>query len=149
MEKEETMRLQLIKQIGLGYKQKSLWLIVGLSLAILFACRISASCDQIIPQVVTPLAVSAIFSLVASTATIEGWSAVAKSSPATLAKYYLAASVIKMLAAAIVFLIYVVCCNRSNIIGFTVIFALFYVMLLIFDCLYFVRVEKKNNQINK
>ena len=149
MKKKETMRLQLIKQIGLGYKQKSLWLIAGLALVILFACRISAMCDQIIPQVVTPLAVSAIFSIVASTATIEGWCAVAKSSPSTLAKYYLAASVIKMLAAAIVFLIYVVCCNRSNIIGFTVIFALFYVMLLIFDCLYFVRVEKKNNQINK
>ena len=87
---------------------------------------------------------SAIFSLVASTAYGEAWKAVAKSSPANLAKFYMAALVIKMIAGTLVFLIYVLVCDRQNILGFTVIFALFYVMLLVFDCIYFARVEKKN-----
>ena len=149
MEKKDIMRLQSIRQIGIKYKQVSLWLIAGMALAILFACRISAQCDSIIPQVVKPLVVSAIFSIVASTIHIEGWKAIAKSSPLNLAKFYLAASALRMMAAVVVFLIYVVVCDKSNIVGFTVIFVLFYVVLLVFDCIYFARVEKKNNKIKK
>ena len=144
MEKEEKMRLQSIKQTGIKYRQISLWLTAAISLAILFACRVSAACDNIISQVVNPLAVSAIFSLVASTAYGEAWQAIAKSSPANLAKFYLAASAMKMMLGAVVFLVYVVVCQKQNILGFAAIFALFYVALLVFDCIYFARVEKKN-----
>ena len=148
MEKEEKMRLQTIRQAGIKYKQISLWLTALMALAILFACRLSALCNDILPQVVNPLVVSAIFSLVASTAYGEAWKAVAKSSPANLAKFYMAALVIKMVAGTLVFLIYVLVCDKLNILGFTAIFALFYVVLLVFDCIYFSRVEKKNN-LNK
>ena len=148
MEKEEKMRLQTIRQANIKYKQISLWLTALMALAILLACRISDLCSDILPQVVNPLVVSAIFSLVASTAYGEAWKAVAKSSPANLAKFYMAALVIKMVAGTLVFLIYVLTCDRQNILGFTAIFALFYVVLLVFDCIYFSRVEKKNN-LNK
>ena len=104
MEKEEKMRLQTIRQAGIKYKQISLWLTALMALAILFACRLSALCNDILPQVVNPLVVSAIFSLVASTAYGEAWKAVAKSSPANLAKFYMAALVIKMVAGTLVFL---------------------------------------------
>ena len=142
------MRLQTIRQAGIKYKQISLWLTALMALAILFACRLSALCNDILPQVVNPLVVSALFSLVASTAYGEAWKAVAKSSPANLAKFYMAALVIKMVAGTLVFLIYVLVCDKQNILGFTAIFALFYVVLLVFDCIYFSRVEKKNN-LNK
>ena len=148
MEKEEKMRLQTIRQAGIKYKQISLWLTALMALAILFTCRLSALCNDILPQVVNPLVVSAIFSLVASTAYGEAWKAIAKSSPANLAKFYMAALVIKMVAGTLVFLIYVLVCDKQNILGFTAIFALFYVVLLVFDCIYFSRVEKKNN-LNK
>ena len=148
MEKDEKMRLQTIRQANIKYKQISLWLTALMALAILFACRISALCSDILPQVVNPLVVSAIFSLVASTAYGEAWKAVATSSPANLAKFYMAALVIKMVAGTLVFLIYVLVCDKQNILGFTAIFALFYVVLLVFDCIYFSRVEKKNN-LNK
>ena len=148
MEKEEKMRLQTIRQAGIKYKQISLWLTALMAFAILFACRLSALCNDILPQVVNPLVVSAIFSLVASTAYGEAWKAIAKSSPANLAKFYMAALVIKMVAGTLVFLIYVLVCDKQNILGFTAIFALFYVVLLVFDCIYFSRVEKKNN-LNK
>ena len=142
------MRLQTIRQAGIKYKQISLWLTALMALAILLACRLSALCNDILPQVVNPLVVSAIFSLVASTAYGEAWKAVAKSSPANLVKFYMAALVIKMVAGTLVFLIYVLVCDKQNILGFTAIFALFYVVLLVFDCIYFSRVEKKNN-LNK
>ena len=144
MEKDEKLRLQTIRQASIRYKQISLWLTAAVALAVLFACRLSAQCDDMIAQVVNPLVVSAIFSLVASTAYGEAWKAVAKSSPAKLAKFYMAALVIKMVAGTLVFLIYVLVCDKQNILGFTAVFALFYVVLLVFDCIYFARVEKKN-----
>ena len=144
MEKDEKLRLQTIRQASIRYKQISLWLTAAVALAVLFACRLSAQCDDMIAQVVNPLVVSAIFSLVASTAYGEAWKAVAKSSPANLAKFYMAALVIKMMAGTLVFLIYVLVCDKQNILGFTAIFALFYVVLLVFDCIYFAREEKKN-----
>lgn len=144
MEKDEKLRLQTIRQASIRYKQISLWLTAAVALAVLFACRLSAQCDDMIAQVVTPLVVSAIFSLVASTAYGEAWKAVAKSSPANLARFYMAALVLKLMSGTLVFLIYVLVCDRQNILGFTAIFALFYVVLLVFDCIYFARVEKKN-----
>ena len=144
MEKDEKLRLQTIRQASIRYKQISLWLTAAVALAVLFACRLSAQCDEMIAQVVNPLVVSAIFSLVASTAYGQAWKAVAKSSPANLAKFYLAALVLKLMAGTLVFFIYVLVCDKQNILGFTVIFALFYVVLLVFDCIYFARVEKKN-----
>ncbi len=144
MEKDEKLRLQTIRQASIRYKQISLWLTAAVALAVLFACRLSAQCDDMIAQVVNPLVVSAIFSLVASTAYGEAWKAVAKSSPANLAKFYLVAMMLKMMAGVLVFLIYVLVCDKQNILGFTAIFALFYVVLLVFDCIYFARVEKKN-----
>ena len=144
MEKDEKLRLQTIRQASIKYKQISLWLTAAVALAVLFACRLSAQCDDMIAQVVNPLVVSAIFSLVASTAYGEAWKAVAKSSPANLAKFYLVAMMLKMMAGVLVFLIYVLVCDKQNILGFTSIFALFYVVLLVFDCIYFARVEKKN-----
>lgn len=144
MEKNEKMRLQNIKQINIKYKQISLWLTAAMTLIILFACRVSAQCDDMIAQVVNPLVVSALFSIIASTAYGEAWKAIAKSSPANLAKFYLEALVIKMVAGTLVFLVYVLLCDKQNILGFTAIFALFYVALLVFDCIYFARVEKKS-----
>lgn len=144
MEKDEKLRLQTIRQASIKYKQISLWLTAAVALAVLFVCRLSAQCDDMIAQVVNPLVVSAIFSLVASTAYGEAWKAVAKSSPANLAKFYLVAMMLKMMAGVLVFLIYVLVCDKQNILGFTAIFALFYVVLLVFDCIYFARVEKKN-----
>lgn len=144
MEKNEKMRLQNIKQINIKYKQISLWLTAAMTLIILFACRVSAQCEDMIAQVVNPLVVSALFSIITSTAYGEAWKAIAKSSPANLAKFYLAALVIKMVAGTLVFLVYVLLCDKQNILGFTAIFALFYVALLVFDCIYFARVEKKS-----
>ncbi len=139
-----TRQAEQPKLIARKYRQISLWLTAGVALAILFGCRVSAQCDNIVSQVVNPLCVSVIFSLACSISYGEAWQAIAKSSPANLAKFYLVASALKMMAAALVFLIYVLVCDKANIIGFAAIFMLFYVVLLVFDCIYFARVEKKS-----
>lgn len=137
------MEKSQILSIAKRYKQISLWLTAGLSLTVLLACRVSPSCGSILPQILNPLVVSVMFSLVASIAYGESWRAVALSSPANLAKFYLAASALKMMLAAVVFLVYALVSERSAILGFAAIFALFYVVLLVFDCVYFARIEKR------
>ena len=144
LQASEAQQASQPRQIARKYRQISIWLTAGMALAVLFGCRISAQCDNIIGQVVNPLCVSAIFSLVCSTAYGEAWQAVAKSSPANLTKFYLVAAALKMMAAALVFLVYVLMCDKTNILGFAAIFMLFYVILLVFDCIYFARVEKKS-----
>ena len=84
MEKDEKLRLQTIRQASIRYKQISLWLTAAVALAVLFACRLSAQCDDMIAQVVNPLVVSAIFSLVASTAYGEALSLIHISEPTRL-----------------------------------------------------------------
>ena len=132
-----------IKTIAHKYRQYTLWMIVAMSMVILLACRVSAQCDSILPKMINPLAVSVIFSLVSTIAYGQSWQAVAKSSPVSLTKFYLAASALKMMLAAVVFLVYALVADRSTLLGFTVIFVLFYIVLLIFDCIYFAKVERK------
>ena len=137
------MRLQNIRQTSIRYRQISLWLTAATTLVVLMACRVSALAEQLLPRLVNPLVVSALFSLVASTVYGVAWASVAKKSPANLAKFYLAASGLKMMLAAAVFLVCAVLTDKQNLVGFTAIFALFYIVLLVFDCIFFARVEKK------
>ena len=133
-----------VQLIAKRYKKYTLWLNAAMTFITLFACRLSVSCDTILPSMLNPLIVSVIFSLVVSVAYGEAWCAVALSSPANLAKFYLTASALKMLMAAVVFLVYAVVGDKANLLGFAAIFVVFYVVLLVFDCIYFARVEKKN-----
>lgn len=132
-----------VESIAKRYKQLTLWLTVGMSLCVLFACRVSPSCESILPKVVDPLVVSALFSIVTSLAYGEAWRSIAQKSPMNLGKYYLVASALKMLLGIVVFLVYVLVCDRDGILGFTAIFSLFYIVLLVFDCVYFSQAEKK------
>lgn len=136
------MESKQIQATASRYKQISLWLTAGLVIAILIVCRVSKACDEILPGVVTPLVVSALFSLIASTAYGEAWKAIAMKSPANLAKFYLAASALKMMLGAVTFLVSVVLIPKASIIGFTAVFMLFYIILLVFDCIYFARIER-------
>lgn len=133
-----------IHSVAQRYKKYTLWLNAALVLIALFACRVSPSCDEIIPQVLYPIVVSVVFTFVSSAIYIVSWKSVAMSSPANLAKFYLVGSALKMLLAVATFLVYVVVCSKANILPFTLVFLVFYVVFLVFDCLYFAKVEKKN-----
>jgi hypothetical protein len=83
------------------------------------------------------------FTFASSVAYGAAWKSVAKSSPTNLAKFYLAANAIRMLAALAVATVGIILLDKSEAIGFAVIFIIFYLSILVFDTIYFSRVEKK------
>ncbi len=123
------------------YNKYSLWIVVGLSLVALTAMSVVGAADAYI----TPLIVSVLFSIGASVAYSAAWQATAKASPTNLTKLYLAAGGVRMLAAALVVVVYSLL-NREKqaILGFTAVFCTYYVALLIFDSVYFAKLEKRS-----
>ena len=88
--------------------------------------------------------ISAVFHVVCSTAYIGGWLALARRSPQTLPKYYLAGSAFRLMAAAAVLLVFCVV-KRGDpgaIKWFSIVFIIFYLVMLVFDALFFVKVSK-------
>jgi hypothetical protein len=129
-----------IDRVARKYKQYSIWIIAALMLLSLFVMQIMQD-----TALLKALVVTVIFSLVCNTVYGACWKKVAQSSPVNLIRFYLAGSVLRLLLVLTVFLIYfVVVREKHAVIGFAVIFAVFYIVLLAFDCIYFVRVEKKN-----
>ncbi len=94
--------------------------------------------------------ISALFHFIFSAAYIWGWQTLAYRSPDILPKYYLAGSAFRLMAAAIVLLVFCVV-NRDDIESikwFSVVFIIFYLVILLFDAIFFAKVSK-NNKVNK
>lgn len=91
------------------------------------------------------LIIATVFHAVCSMAYIYGWRAMARRSPETLPKYYLAGSAFRLMAAAIVLLVVCVV-KRADIDAirwFTIVFIVYYLAMLIFDAIFFANVSKK------
>ncbi len=90
--------------------------------------------------------ISALFHFIFSTAYIWVWQILARRSPDILPKYYLAGSAFRLMAAAIVLLVFCVV-NRGDtesIKWFSVVFIIFYLVILVFDAIFFAKVSKNN-----
>ncbi len=130
----------LVKQISGKYYKYSLRIIVGIALLSLLIVSVRFSINAF----AIPLVVSVLFSILSSWGYGAAWKSVAKSSPKNLTKLYLASSIFRLLLAGIVVIIYCLI-NRGEkevILEFIIIFCTYYVALLIFDCIYFAKVEK-------
>ena len=125
------------------YYKNNLWIIVGLFLIGLLGVQLTQQTAYI-----NVLTICAVYSLITSSIYGGAWKAIASQSPAVLNNFYLAASGFRMLLAFLTVLIYaMVVKERTMVIGFVVIFMVFYLVLLAFDTVYFYKVEK-NNKIN-
>lgn len=94
--------------------------------------------------------ISASFQLVCSGLYIYGWQAIARRSPELMPKYFLAASALRLMAAATVLLVYCVV-NRGDIEAikwFAVVFIVFYLVILAFDAVFFAKVSN-NKKVTK
>lgn len=132
-----------IDPIAKRYYKIGLWLITAMALAVLIVMNVTGDMSLL-----NGLLVSVVFTFVTTIAYGMGWKAVAKSSPANLAKYYLAATAIRMFVAlAVATVVIVLTGERQQSIRFSVIFIAFYLLMLVYDTVYFSRVEK-NHQIN-
>ena len=146
------MEANLINEIGHRYYKLSLWIVVGISLLLLLMLGGSPYWSS---SILNAILISAAFSLFTSVAYQASWKGIAKNSPSTLTKFYLAAPALRMMAAVLVILIYyVVNRNATNydgspairglMLSFTLIFLAYYVAILILDCVYFATIEKRN-----
>ena len=124
------------------YKKVSIWIIAGLTLLGLMVMQLTGN-----DALLTPMLLSVGYSIICGVAFIQAWKTVATRSPATLPKFYLAGSAFRLMAAAIVLLIYCVAMrdNTSAIKHFAVVFILYYLVILIFDAIFFANVSKNSN----
>jgi len=94
--------------------------------------------------------ISALFHILCSIAYIWGWQALARRSPETLPKYYLAGSAFRLIAAAAVLLVFCVVKRDTPeaIKWFSIVFIIFYLVMLVFDAIFFAKVSK-NKKVTK
>lgn len=86
------------------------------------------------------------FSLVSSYMYGKAWKYFAKNSANSLGKFYMGGSMLRMVLAAIVALIGAVVyrTDHEKVLTFVLVFAIFYLAIMIFESIYFIRVEKNN-----
>jgi hypothetical protein len=136
---------QTIDSIARRYHKISLWIIVGLALASLFVMSVVKDVTLL-----NSLMITVVFSLVSCIAYGSAWKSVAHSSPASLTRFYLVAPAIRMMVAILVVVAYcLIVRQREAILYFVYIFLAFYVVLLIFDCIYFAQMEMRNKIYKK
>ncbi len=90
--------------------------------------------------------ISALFHFIFSAAYIWGWQMLVRRSPDILPKYYLAGSAFRLMVAAMVLLVFCVV-NRNDIEAikcFSIVFIIFYLVILVFDAIFFANVSKNN-----
>lgn len=126
-----------------AYIRQVICLIAGLTLFFLLYIRVWGNADEM----VVPVAISAVFQLVACLAYGLVWKWVSASAPGSLPTLYLAASGFRMLAGIMTVLAYLLAESvRSTIVFFVITFLTYYFVILVYDTWYFVRVEKKTKQ---
>ena len=130
-----------IAKVEKGYQKINLWLVVGLTLLGLLLTQVFLQFNFEIP-----LMISAIFFLVTGKFYGKAWKYFATNSPNVLGKFYLAGSMLRMFLAIIAILIGALV-NRGEsekILTPVSVFVIYYIATMIFDSVYFFRIEKNN-----
>ena len=132
-----------VNKVYKKYYKNNLWIIAGLYLIGLLVVQLTQQTAYI-----NLLTISAVYSLITSSIYGGAWKAIAYQSPTVMNNFYLVGSGFRMLLAFLTVVVYaMVVKERTMVIGFVVIFMIFYLVLLAFDTVYFYKVEK-NNKIN-
>jgi len=123
-----------------GYLRLVFWVIGFAMLGILLGMSVKGD-----TSIAVALAISVAFSVISCFTYARLWRKVALKSPAVLTKFYLASPVVRMLAGALVIIVYCLLVrSRSDIIQFVVVFGIFYLLILIVDSVFFSRLERTN-----
>ena len=133
-----------IAKVERDYYKINLWIVSSLTLLGLLISQVLLKSNM-----VTPLIVSSIFFLVTGILYGKAWKYFATNSPKVLGRFYLAGSMLRMFLTVIVILIGSLSYrgDKENILTYVVVFVVYYIIAMFFDCLYFFRIEK-NNKIN-
>lgn len=120
------------------YAKQELWLTTGLFLLVLGVMSVGNLDGLLVPAIV-----SAMFSLVVSSAEALIWRRVAKQSPDNLPTFYTAASAFRLLLALLTMLVYYIVKGRDAMLVFFIVFMIFYLVLLAHTSVYFARLSNR------
>lgn len=121
------------------YFKYSLWLIAALTLL----CGAAISMNVLKYSIVNALAISALYTVFINSIYVVFWRKMAKTSPNVMTKFYLAASALRLVSAAFVVTAYcLICHDKNSIRDFALLFMSFYIVMLVFDSVFFAHVEK-------
>ena len=130
----------MIDSVVKQYKKVGLWIIAGFMLGFLLAIQITSSTPML-----TGLVVCVLYFLTSTLIYAALWKKTAKASPTKLTGFYLAAMAVKFLLGILVVLVYcLIVRTRMQIIAFATMFTIYYLAMVVYDTIYFSRVEKKN-----
>lgn len=130
----------MIDSVVKQYKKVGLWIITGFMLSFLLAIQITSSTPML-----TGLVVCVLYFLTSTLVYAALWKKTAKASPTKLTGFYLAAMAVKFLLGILVVLVYcLIVRTRIQIIAFATMFTIYYLAMVVYDTIYFSRVEKKN-----
>ena len=132
----------ILKKTAATYWKVSLWLLCALSLITILILRETDRMSGL-----TAVVVAVIFNLLVAVVYGQCWLKTAQKSPMMLPKFYLVASALRLFAAAATMLIYCVVLrsHTQDLKTAAIIFLVFYIVMLIFETLFFVRKTKTLN----
>lgn len=132
-----------IGKTALIYNKVLICILAGLTMLGLLTMQLTG-----LSVLLYPMFISVVFSFVCGWAYIQGWKAIARRAPESMPKYYLAGSAFRLMAAAIVLLVYCVVERHDiqTIKWFAIVFIVYYIVTLVFDAVFFAKVSKNSNK---
>ena len=94
-------------------------------------------------DLLTPIIVSVVFSLVTCVAIAQIWKRVAQSSPDSLPTFFTAVSGFRLLLALAVMFVYYLVDNQDSMLRFFLVFIAFYFCMLIHHSIFFARINNR------
>lgn len=126
------------------YRKISLWLSVGITLLILLAGQIMTSGNTFIGNTIGIVVMAVLYFIITNIVTSNAWIKAARKTDNSLTRFYIVAPMIKMVVALVVILFIIISrrYNKTVMLESVSVFAIYYVVQLLFDCIYYSRVEK-------
>lgn len=137
------MDIKQIDKTSKRYIKHSIWM----TATITFLVCIAISVNWLDISLIKALVINALYTVIINLAYGIAWKHTAKSAPNAIGRFYLAASVLRLITAALVIVSFCLI-NRNDhegIRSFILLFLAFYLVMLIFDSIFFARIEKNNN----
>ena len=126
-----------IKKLSIAYMRYGVMVAVALALVGLMVMQIWFL------DLLTPIIVSVVFSLVTCVAIAQIWKRVAQSSPDSLPTFFTAVSGFRLLLALEVMFVYYLVDNQDSMLRFFMVFIVFYFGMLIHHSIFFARINNR------
>lgn len=126
-----------IKRLSFNYMRYGLMVTVALALIALLVMQVWYL------DLLTPVIVSVVFSLVTCAAIALIWQRVAQSSPDSLPTFFTAVSGFRLLLALAVLFVYYLIDNQDSMLRFFLVFIAFYFAMLIHHSVFFARINNR------